>query len=234
MRNGRPSSHSRQPSQPFLSRSPAAAQPTLRESKSYTAAQMAIRAFLFQGLRCRTEGSDHVPTHGHAILACNHLSYWDAPFIASAVERPIRFLTKADIFQIPVLSSALRATGAIPVRRGRLDRKALTAALEHLEGGGLVGIFPEGTCNPYRLMLPPFAGAAWLAMRAQAPVVPVAVTGLRDFPWLNGWRHPFGAVLRFGRPLRFDRPAYPAPQRLWRTLATTHIVDAIRSLIRDA
>jgi len=90
-------------------------------------------------------------------------------------------MAKQELFNIPLLGSVVRMLGAFPVKRGGADRSAIRTALELLQGGCVVGIFPEGTRSKKEDMLDPHRGAAMLSTRASVPVLPVAVIGSRGF-----------------------------------------------------
>ncbi|GAB2672775.1 lysophospholipid acyltransferase family protein [Thalassiella azotivora] len=118
----------------------------------------------------------NVPPGGPVLLAANHLALLDGPLVQSASPRPVHFLVKREAFVGP-LGTLLRAAGQVPVDRAG-DRSALLAAVDVLRGGGVVGVFPEGTRGTGRLTSL-HAGVSWLALQTGAAVVPVAVLGTR-------------------------------------------------------
>lgn len=112
------------------------------------------------------------------VVAANHYSFLDPPILGAVVGRRVRFLALADLFgNYRLLDFALRAFEVIPVRRGERQVSVVRDALIHLESGGIVAVFPEGT-RGHRFGEKPHAlGAAWLASRTHVPLVPVAITG---------------------------------------------------------
>lgn len=128
--------------------------------------------------RVSTTGAAHLPAHGPAVLVANHRGLLDGPLLWARVwtarRRPVAFLVKEEMFT-GFLGVLLRATGQIPVGRGSGSR-ALVAAAGVLARGGVVGVFPEGTRGDGAVESVR-EGAAWLALRTGAPVVPVAMTG---------------------------------------------------------
>src|SRR5690606_28111202 len=99
----------------------------------------------FHGIwRLRVEGREHVPRQGGAILAPNHISNVDPPAVGAAAPRPVYFMAKEELYQMPLLGRILPRLHAFPVRRGTVDRAALRRAEELLRAGELVVIFPEG------------------------------------------------------------------------------------------
>lgn len=128
----------------------------------------------------KIEGQNNMPKNGAVIVASNHVSYLDPVVVGCVFTREINFLAKEELFQIPVLRSIITALHAFPVKRGSGDRGALRAALKLLSQGKCFGIFPEGHRNRSNLPLAPFkAGAAMLALKSGAPVLPVAVQGTK-------------------------------------------------------
>ena len=115
------------------------------------------------------------------VIAANHSSFLDPPMVAAAYRRRIRFLTLIDLFgNYRALDFALNTFEVIEVRRGAIPLRALRQALEHLAEGGVVAVFPEGT-RAWRFGEKPIAlGAAWLALRAKVPLVPIAIAGTEN------------------------------------------------------
>ena len=104
-------------------------------------------------------------------------------------------MAKAELFKIPVVGHVIALSGAFPVHRDKTDRIAIRTALRLLKEGQVVGIFPEGTRSHSGEMLKPHLGAAMLALKSGAPILPVALSGTRGvwgkvkvrvanlFPW---------------------------------------------------
>jgi 1-acyl-sn-glycerol-3-phosphate acyltransferase len=112
------------------------------------------------------------------ILATNHLSVFDTPVLLTACPHTIRALAAAKHKRNPIYAPLLVTMGSIWVRRGEVDRRALREALNLLRDGGVLGMAPEGTRarGAYALQKGK-AGPAFLATRADVPIVPVGVTG---------------------------------------------------------
>ncbi|MET9428136.1 MULTISPECIES: lysophospholipid acyltransferase family protein [unclassified Streptomyces] len=123
----------------------------------------------------RVLGAWRVPASGPVILAVNHAHNLDGPMLMGTAPRPVHFLIKKEAFVGP-LGPFLEGIGQLKVDRSVPDRTAITGALEVLGGGGVLGIFPEGTRGEGDFASLR-AGLAYFAVRSGAPIVPVAVLG---------------------------------------------------------
>ena len=119
---------------------------------------------LLYGLR--VDGAENVPKTGGAIIASNHVTMGDPVPVALAIRRPIHFMAKAELFESSIMGWFFRSLHAFPVKRGLADREAIRKALEVVNEGHLLGIFPEGTRNPNaEELLPLQGGTALIAVR---------------------------------------------------------------------
>jgi 1-acyl-sn-glycerol-3-phosphate acyltransferase len=189
----------------------------------YRLVETVIIPLLGVWFRWTVEGQENIPRRGPAILASNHVSYLDAPALAYVIRRAgrrPRFLTKSELFRGPV-GWALRLTGQIEVKRGTPQAPAaLDRALEALERGEIVVIFPEGTVttDPDLEPMAPKSGAVRLALRTWAPVIPCATWGTANV-WPKGnyskrWWPGQDILVRIGRPLELlGRPDAPETWR---------------------
>jgi 1-acyl-sn-glycerol-3-phosphate acyltransferase len=163
--------------------------------------------------RPHTEGAEHVPAEGPAILAANHLSYADWLFMPLTLTRRVTFVAKAEYFTTPGIKGWFQrlffsGAGQVPIDRAGANAAegALSAAKRILGEGSLFGIFPEGTRSHDGRLYRGKTGVARLALETGAPVIPVAVVGT-DVVAPPGKK--FGSVtrpvVRFGAPLDFSR-----------------------------
>jgi 1-acyl-sn-glycerol-3-phosphate acyltransferase len=125
--------------------------------------------------RLRIEGAGRVPASGPLVVVANHSNFWDGPVLFGALPRRVSFLIKAEAVTGP-MGWLLRNVGQYAIHRDVPDRKPLLAALAQLKAGGAIGIFPEGTRGAGNVQNIS-SGAGWLAARAGASVLPVAVRG---------------------------------------------------------
>ncbi len=126
--------------------------------------------------RVEIEGAERIPA-GAAVFAPNHDSLLDPFFLGLATRRIVHYMAKAELWELKLLpgfGKVMESFAAFPVRRGESDGQAIGAALELLGRGELLGVFPQGTCLPYRDRRWR-RGAARLALEAGCPLVPVAL-----------------------------------------------------------
>lgn len=159
--------------------------------------------------RVRIEGESCVPSSGPVVLAPNHVSFLDSFFLPLVVRRRVTFVAKAEYFDSWKTAWFFRAVGQIPMRRegGSASERALAAARDVLQSGGVLGIYPEGTRSPDGRLYRGHTGVARLAIGCRVPVVPVGLVGTSEVqrPGSNLPR-PFKRVtVRFGDPLEVSR-----------------------------
>jgi len=148
-------------------------------------------------LRMRVIGADQVPDEGPVIVAANHASYFDIPLLGISLARQADYLAKRELFALPLVGALLRMLGGVPVKRGGVDRAAMTEVARRLAAGRLLVIYPEGTRSRTGILGPPRPGIGWIVAESKAQVVPVFIRGTRGL-------RPFGEVtLCFGEPLDF-------------------------------
>jgi 1-acyl-sn-glycerol-3-phosphate acyltransferase len=132
--------------------------------------------------RIRTEGLDHIPERGAALLVCNHVSYMDALIVGGSVRRPARFVMYHRIFKIPVLSFIFRTARAIPIAPAKEDPALLESAFAEVDralaAGELVCIFPEGGLTSDGEIAAFRRGVERILERRPVPVIPMAIRGL--------------------------------------------------------
>lgn len=143
----------------------------------YTIVCFLVRQILRVVARCSVEGAGNVPGTGPLLLVANHLNLIDPPVLGALLPRRITFMAKEELFGVPVVGWVVKWYGAFAVRRGQADRQALRSAVEVLERGGVLGMFPEGTRSKTGKLGPAHPGAALIAILARAPVLPVSIDG---------------------------------------------------------
>jgi 1-acyl-sn-glycerol-3-phosphate acyltransferase len=182
---------------------------SLFDSTGHTAIRVARvwsrSLLLFARVRVKMEGLQKIDPGTSYVFCSNHLSYMDTPVVLSSIPAEFRFLAKEGLFQIPFLGTHLKQAGHIPVPREDPRRavRAMTRAGRIMrEHGVSVLIFPEGGRSRDGVLQTFKEGAAYIAIKAQAPLVPVALVGTRKIlPFGSAVFHPGRVRLRVGDPI---------------------------------
>lgn len=195
---------------------------------------MVVGRILFGTLyRVEVVGRSRVPRTGPVVFVANHVGFLDGPMLPALAPRPTSVLVKREMFT-GLLGWFLTWIGHIPVTRNSGDRTALTTAVAILQGGGAVGIFPEGTRGRGDVAAVQ-QGAAWLAQQGGGRVVPVAFLGTRATGAPKGslprlWTR---MVVEFGEPMELTPdPALTGRQRL--AAATDRVRETLAAHVRES
>jgi 1-acyl-sn-glycerol-3-phosphate acyltransferase len=152
----------------------------------YRVGHLGVRLGLFlSGIRVTVVGTEHIQRHRAAVYAVNHTSNVEPPIIFDVLHElfpRLRILYKAELRKLPVLVRAFDLAGFIPLERGNPEQSlpAIDRAAEALREGNSFLIFPEGTRSRTGELLPFKKGGLVLAIKAQAPVVPIGISGARN------------------------------------------------------
>lgn len=149
--------------------------------------------FVF-AFRYRVRGTEQLPPGG-ALLLMNHQSFIDPLVVAVSFHRPVSYLARHNLFSVPVIGTILRKTYVMPIRRDSAATESIRAAIERLQQGYYVGIFPEGTRSRDGVLQEMKPGFLAIIRRANVPVIPVGIAGA-------GAAYPRGALLIRPRTVR--------------------------------
>jgi len=138
--------------------------------------------------RLEISGAEGVPQFGPLIVVSNHLSLNDPPLLVAAIPRPLFFIGKKELFGNSFFRFLMTAFHVSPFDRSAAGIDAVRVLMQNLERDRAVVIFPEGTRSPDHAMQKGMLGVVYLAMKSQAPILPVGVTSTHKFPL---WRVPF-------------------------------------------
>ena len=182
--------------------------------------------------RVRVEGGERLPRQGPAILAANHVSFFDSVVLIMTVRRTLSFVGKVEYLDSWTTRRLLPAMGMIPVDRsdGRRAIAALKLAAGVLQAGSMFAIYPEGTRSPDGALRAGHTGVAYLSMATGVPIVPAGIVGTnRVQPPGTRVPRPFRPVtVRFGSPI--DPTIYAGSRRQRRRLITHDVMTSIQSL----
>jgi 1-acyl-sn-glycerol-3-phosphate acyltransferase len=148
-------------------------------------------------------GLENVLSEGPLILMINHTSFLDPMVAGGMMPREVVAMSKVENFQDPILGIIVRLYGAFPVRRGEVDLQATRRALEVLRNGEVLLMAPEGTRSKECRLQPGHDGMTFIAHRANAPVLPMAITGVKDFSSSLKRLHCTDVKIVIGKPFRF-------------------------------
>jgi len=166
----------------------------------YTLSKLIGRIFF----RYRVIHPERMIQTGPVILAMNHQSYLDPPLAGIACKRPIYFLARKSLLNVPILGRILPKLNVIPVDQEGMDRAALKALLRILRAGEGALVFPEGARTPNGNLQPALPGLGFIIAKTRAPVVPMRIFGSHEALPRGGGRlrfHPITVVI--GHPMYF-------------------------------
>lgn len=143
----------------------------------YKIVKLIVSLFFHSYIRLDIIGNGNIPRSGGVILAPNHISYLDPLILGVAVKRKVHSMAKEELFKSAILRFVMTHLKAFPVKRGRMDRYALKRSLQILNQGKVLNVFPEGTIPLNSNTTEGKPGAAWLALKANVPIVPVKIIG---------------------------------------------------------
>lgn len=143
----------------------------------YSFAKSVVYGILKPIYRFEVIGREHFPKEGGVLLCSNHIHNFDPPVVGINAPRPVHFMAKEELFNVPILGKLVPHLNAFPVKRGMSDREALRKGLAVLKDGHVLGLFPEGTRSKTGELKKGLAGAGFFALRTDAAIVPCAIIG---------------------------------------------------------
>lgn len=164
----------------------------------YRIAHLLVYLFAKVFFRLRVIGEANVPREGGVIVAANHNSYFDIPFLGCALRRRADNIAKSELFENQIVAFFFRALGGFPVRRGRVDRMAMNEAVERLKAGRLLAYYPEGTRSKDGRLQPAKSGIGLVVVQSGAKVVPAYLCGTAPVRLFRR------VTVVFGKPLDFQ------------------------------
>lgn len=185
----------------------------------YSIGKMLFALFYKLCFHITVEGTKNIPDDGGVLICSNHMSNFDPPLIGTSVARDLSFVSKEELFEVPLLGRLLRRVHAFPIKRGAGDRGAIRVAVRLIREGHALLIFPEGTRNRSGHLQKGLSGAGFFALKTDVTVIPCAIIGTYKF------RSRVKVV--FGSPVD---TASMKRERLKPSAASAVIMDHIRQL----
>ncbi len=191
--------------------------------------------------RVKVNGKEHIPAKGAYLVAMNHVSIYDPPFLAAFWPTTPEVIGAAEIWAKPGQATVVRMYGGIQVHRGQYDRQLIETMLAALQAGRPLVIAPEGGRSHFPGMRRARPGIAYLVERTGLPVIPVGVVGTTDdfFSRAIHGERPL-LEMNVGQPIHFGadqlvdgEPAHPAAMRAMRQQNTDFIMYRIADLLPD-
>ena len=152
-----------------------------------------FRITFLLAFRLRVFGQLNVPRRGGVLIVSNHQSYLDPILLSLGFERPVSFMARRTLFRNPAFGRLITALNAFPVTRGGLDIAAVREAVERLQNGECLVVFPEGTRSSDGRIAPLRPGILAIAERANVPLVPAVIQGAFE-AWPRGSTPAIGEV----------------------------------------
>jgi len=155
------------------------------------------------------------------VVASNHQSLFDIPSIIVALDKAFGFLTKKELFRMPLFGRAMRRLGCVSIDRAdpQSARKSIAVAAAQVRAGSSLVVFPEGTRSPDGRLLPFKKGPFYLVQAARVPMIPVGVVGTHRVLSKSGVLiYPGEVEVRVGRPILCAGDSGPAREQLRQNL----------------
>ncbi len=197
----------------------------------YYTVRTIVTVFCRVWCRMSVEGMEHVPSSGIFILAPTHRSILDTPISSGVTRRRMRFMGADKWWSNKWFGKLLSLLGGFPVTRGSADREALKRCISLLEGGEPLVLFPEGERKSGPIVQPLFEGAAYIAMKTGAPIVPVGIGGSeRAMPKGAKFIYPRKLQVIVGEPIVMPILDSPKLQREATRQITVQLHDELQRL----
>lgn len=153
-------------------------------------------------LKTKVTGAENIPASGAFILAANHVSNWDPPFLGTFIDRTVNYMGKEELFKNPVMAWICRALNVFPVKRGTADKTAIKTAVKILKSGECFGIFPEGTRSKSGKLGKAESGVSLIAAMTKVAIIPAAIVNTEKILSADK-KFPRLAVV-YGEPMNFS------------------------------
>jgi 1-acyl-sn-glycerol-3-phosphate acyltransferase len=188
-------------------------------------------------MRTTVVGRENLPAGGPLLVVFNHLGHMDAPVLIANLPWNLDAIALSDLYRVPVTGQMLRLYGTIPVHRDVFDRSVVERALDVLNNSGVLILAPEARMSVTGALEKARGGAAYLALKTRAPILPVGLTGTENKTFYPQWkqrRRP-RVTMTIGPVFRLpDLPLDGPERRQSITEASTLIMTNIARLLPES
>lgn len=198
------------------------------DSRLYRVAYSFIPWLWHHMFRMSIEGTENIPLAGAVVLASNHKSNLDPFFLGCACPRMVHFMAKTELWKSRALGWLVEKMGAFPVKRGEADREAVRRALEVLDAGAVLGVFPEGRRHREPGLGEIQPGVSLFSLREGVVTVPVVMEGTERVV-RNHFLHFTRVRVAFGPPIEIPGRELPRSER--GALVVERLTEAMEALL---
>lgn len=191
-----------------------------------------LRGLFKLSARCEVSGRANIPAAGPLLLVFNHLAHLDGPLVLAMMPFEVEAIGLSDLYRVPITGQLLRLYGLIPVHRDQYDRQVLRSALQVLAQGRILALAPEARQTPTCSLERGRNGAAYLALRSGAPLLPIGISGTETI--YSTWRQLQRPRLtvNIGIPFRLQGPlSHGAERRAQLDAGRDEIMSHIAALL---
>jgi len=200
----------------------------------FALSKFVVRSFFFLFTRWHINGRENIPHTGALIVVANHMTFAEPCIVCLTMKRNTMFAAKEGFFRNPVIRWVMTSFHTFPVFQGKADRETLRQMEAYLAQGLALGIFPEGTRSQNVSLIPALNGAALMAHRTGAPILPIGIWGtekMRGATWY--FKRPV-IDIQFGKPFSIPRRAGKQDREADTHFIMEHIAELLPSEYRGA
>ena len=200
----------------------------------FALSKFAVRSFFFLFTRWHITGRENIPRTGPVIVVANHMTFAEPCIVCLTMGRDTKFAAKEGFFHNPILRWIMTSFHTFPVFQGKADRETLRKMEGYLQQGFALGIFPEGTRSQNASLIPALNGAALMAHRTGAPILPIGIWGTEKMRGKKWYFQRPTIEIWFGKPFLIERKEGKPDREADTRKIMEHIADLLPPEYRGA